>query len=195
MGSPSLRILLIDDSPVRTAIVQDGLRETDGAIVEAIPTSGELTARVQAIDPDVVIIGMEDPSRDILEQVFDMSREARRPIAMFVDRSDDSMIHSAIEAGVSAYVVNGLARDRVRPIVEMAISRFHAFEKLRAELEEAKTALSERRLIDRAKGILMKSRGLEEEEAYNLLRRTAMNEKKRIAEIAQSVIIASKLGV
>jgi two-component system, response regulator / RNA-binding antiterminator len=125
--------------------------------------------------------------------MFQVSRIVRRPIAMFVDQSDRATIEKAIDAGVSAYIVDGLKRERVRAILDMTISRFRAFERLRAELEETKSALRERKVIEKAKGILMKSRGLDEEAAYALLRRTAMSKGKRIGEIAESLVSAIDL--
>jgi response regulator NasT len=125
--------------------------------------------------------------------MFQLSRSVKRPIAMFVDRSDRASIEAAVEAGVSAYVVDGLKQDRVKPILDMAISRFNAFSRLTRELEEARGELEERKLIERAKGILMKSRRLSEEEAYALLRKTAMNQNRKIVEIAQSLVTAAGL--
>lgn len=190
----ALSILLIDDSAIRAQIVEDGLRAAGYRAIERIGTAGDLKSAVHSIDPDIVIIDLEDPSRDVIEQIFHMSRSARRPVAMFVDQTDQETIDAAIDAGVSAYVVNGLSKDRVRPIVETAISRFSAFEKLRRELDEAKTALAERRVIERAKGLIMESKGLSEDEAYKLLRRTAMNEKRPLADIANAVLIAAKIS-
>jgi two-component system, response regulator / RNA-binding antiterminator len=112
---------------------------------------------------------------------------------MFVDRSDSSMIEAAIDAGVSAYVVDGLRQERVKPILDMAIGRFNAFSRMERELAEARSELADRKVIDRAKGILMKSRGVSEEEAYKLLRTTAMNQNRKIAEIAQSLVLAAGL--
>jgi two-component system, response regulator / RNA-binding antiterminator len=129
----------------------------------------------------------------MLEAMFQLSRAVRRPIAMFVDRSDRASIEAAIEAGVSAYVVDGLRKDRVKPILEMAISRFNAFSRMERELAEARTELENRKLIDRAKAILMRSRGLSEEAAYTLLRKTAMNQNRKIGEIAHSLITAAGL--
>ena len=193
LPDPSLRILIVDESPVRAAILEEGLREAGYGNVMRIAERTDLLSRVYAIDPDVIIIDLEDPSRDVLEQMFQMSREVKRPIAMFVDQSDTSMIEAAIDAGVSAYVVGSLQKERVKPLLDLTISRFNAFARLRAELDQAKSALAERKLIDRAKGILMKAKGFDEEAAYQLMRRTAMNEKKRIAEIAQSIITAAEL--
>ena len=125
--------------------------------------------------------------------MFQVSRAVRRPVAMFVDKADSQSIEAAVDAGVSAYVVDGLKRERVKPILDMAVSRFNAFSKLSKELEDARTELADRKTIDRAKGILMKSKGLSEQAAYDLLRRTAMNQSRKIIDVAQSLVIASGL--
>jgi response regulator NasT len=122
-----------------------------------------------------------------------LSRAVQRPIAMFVDRADLASIEAAVEAGVSAYVVDGLKQERVKPILDMAVSRFNAYSRLTRELDEARGELENRKIVDRAKGILMKSRGLTEEAAYALLRKTAMNQNRKIADIAQSLITAAGL--
>jgi response regulator NasT len=145
------------------------------------------------MDPDVIIIGIENPSRDVLEQMFQVSKLVSRPVAMFVDRSDEGMIQAAVEAGVSAYVVDGLRKERVKAIVDMAVSRFNAFDRLQRELVMARNELASRKVIERAKGILMRTRQLPEEEAYALLRQTAMNEKRKLVDIAQSVVTAASL--
>jgi len=129
----------------------------------------------------------------MLENMFQLSRAVKRPIAMFVDRSDQAAIEAAVDAGVSAYVVDGLKRERVKPILDMAISRFNAFSRMRRELEEARSELENRKLIDRAKGILMSTRGMSEADAYALLRKTAMNQNRKISEIAESLITAAGL--
>lgn len=153
----------------------------------------EAARTIVALAPDVVMVDLENPNRDRIEHFFSLSRSLRRPIAMFVDSSDATTIEAAVEAGVSAYVVDGLRKDRVKPILDMAISRFNAFARLTRELEQARGELEDRKLIDRAKSILTRTRGLGEAEAYALLRRTAMNQNRRIAEIAQSLITASEL--
>lgn len=145
------------------------------------------------MDPDVIIIGIENPSRDVLEQMFQVSKLVSRPVAMFVDRSDEGMIQAAVEAGVSAYVVDGLRKERVKAIVDMAVSRFNAFDRLQRELVMARNELASRKIIERAKGILMRTRQLPEAEAYALLRQTAMNEKRKLVDIAQSVVTAASL--
>jgi response regulator NasT len=125
--------------------------------------------------------------------MFQVSRSVRRPVVMFVDQSDKASIEAAIDAGVSAYVVDGMRKERVKPILDMAISRFNAFHRLREELDRTKQALEDRKIIDRAKGILMKSRNISEEDAYALLRKTAMNESRRMADVARSLVTAAKL--
>jgi response regulator NasT len=152
-----------------------------------------LLSRIYALDPDVIVIDLENPSRDILEQMFQVSRAVRRPVAMFVDQSDAASIQASVDAGVSAYIVDGLKKERLKPILDLCISRFNAFAKLQDELDRTKSALEDRKVIERAKGILMKLKGLSEDEAYVLLRSTAMREKKKIGEIAQSILTASEL--
>jgi response regulator NasT len=188
-----LRIVIVDESPVRAAILSEGLHEAGYVNVLRLEGRTNILERIYAIDPDVILIDLEDPSRDVIEQMLHVSREVKRPVAMFVDQSDSDMINAAIEAGVSAYVVDGLRRERVKPILDMCISRFNAFSRLRQELAEARGRLEDRKVVDRAKGVLMKARGIGEEEAYAMLRRTAMNEKKRIAEIAHSVVTSAEL--
>ncbi len=188
-----LKIALVEESPVRAAILEEGLREAGHATILRIPDRANLLERIYAIDPDVILIGLANPSRDVLEQMFQMSRSVRRPVGMFVDQSDSSSIEAAIDAGVSAYVVDGLRKERVKPILDTMVSRFNAFSRLKAELDQAKSQLEERKLVDRAKGILMRQKGIGEEQAYALLRTVAMNEKKKIAEIAQAVVTAAEL--
>ena len=190
---PSLKIVIVDESPVRAAILADGLREAGFTQVARIEETANLLANIYAVDPDVILIDLENPSRDVLEQMFQVSRAVRRPIAMFVDQSDSASIQASVDAGVSAYIVDGLKKERIKPILDLCISRFHAFARLQTELEKTKTALEERKVIERAKGILMRLRQISEEDAYALLRRTAMNENRKIAEIAQSVVTAADL--
>ncbi|MDB5549488.1 MAG: putative two-component response regulator:antitermination factor NasT [Tardiphaga sp.] len=194
MGTePSPKIVIVDENPVRAAILEDGLREAGFSRVEHIREMQNLLARIYALDPDVIVIDLENPSRDVLEQMFQVSRAVRRPIAMFVDQSDTDSIRESVDAGVSAYIVDGLKKERMRAILDLCISRFNAFSKLQDELERTKSALEDRKIIDRAKGMLMKLKGLSEEEAYVLLRSTAMREKKKIGDIAQSIITAAEL--
>jgi two-component system, response regulator / RNA-binding antiterminator len=189
----SLNIVIVDDSPVRAAILEEGLREAGYVNVVRIEGTAKLLARIYAIDPDVILIDLENPSRDVLEQMFQVSRIVKRPVAMFVDQADSASIQASVDAGVSAYIVNGLKKERIKSILDLCISRFNAFSRLQSELEQTKSALEERKVIDRAKGILMKAKNLSEEQAYALLRKTAMNENRKIAEVAQSVVTAAEL--
>ena len=189
----SPKIAIVDESPIRAAILEQGLREAGFTDVVRIDEMHSLLSRIYAIDPDVIVIDLENPSRDSLEQMFQVSRAVRRPIAMFVDQSDAASIQASVDAGVSAYIVDGLKKERLKPILDLCISRFNAFAKLQGELDRAKSALEDRKVIERAKGILMKLKGLTEDEAYVLLRSTAMREKKKIGEIAQSIITAAEL--
>ena len=187
------KIVIVDESPIRADILEEGLREAGYTGVVHISEMQSLLARIYALDPDIILIDLENPSRDVLEAMFQVSRAVRRPIAMFVDQSDAASIQASVDAGVSAYIVDGLRKERIKPILDLCVSRFNAFAKLQDELDRTKNALEERKVIDRAKGILMKLKGLTEEEAYVLMRSTAMREKKKIGEIAQSILTASEL--
>lgn len=193
MNARQLKVLIIDTNLVRAAILEEGLRDCGELEVHHIRDTDELLPRVAAIDPDVILIDLENPSRDTLEQMFQVSRWADRPIAMFVDKSDSDSVQAAIDAGVSAYVVDGLRRERVKPVLDVTISRFHAFHRLQQELNEARTALADRKIIERAKQVLMDQNGLSESAAYTLLRRTAMDQGRKIADLARALIAAADL--
>lgn len=191
--STELTILVVDENAIRASIIEEGLNEAGHVNVQVVHEMQGVARLIETMDPDVIIIDIENPNRDMMEHMFQLTRSISRPIAMFVDRSDRDAIEAAVEAGVSAYVVDGLKKERIKPILDMAVSRFNAFSRLQRELAEARTALEERKVIERAKGILMKMRGLSEEQAFALLRQTAMNEKKKLADIAQSVVTAAGL--
>jgi len=193
MVPKSLAVLIIDENRLRSSIIEAGLREAGHVNVSVEHDIAGVARKIAGFNPDVIVIDLGNPNRDVLENMFQLSRAVRRPIAMFVDRSDQRSIEEAVEAGVSAYVVDGLRQERVKPILDMAISRFNAFARLSRELEEARSELEGRKIVERAKGILMKSRGLSEEEAYALLRKTAMNQNRKIADIAQSLVTAADL--
>jgi len=192
MGA-ALRILLVDQNLTRASILEEALREAGYVNVTVVRDMQNLLRRIVDLDPEVICIDLENPNRDVLEQMFQVSRVVRRPVAMFVDRSDSDMIKAAVEAGVGAYVVDGLRKERVQAVLDMAISRFKAFNDLREELDRARQALGERKVVERAKGILMKERGLSEDDAYTLLRKAAMTDNKRVVDIAQAVITAAGL--
>lgn len=185
-----LAILVIDTNRIRSSIIEQGLRDAGHERVIVVDRMDGLVRKITEIEPDVIVIDLENPNRDQLEHIFQVSRAVRRPIAMFVDRSEAGAIEAAVDAGVSAYVVDGLKRERVKPILDMAISRFNAFNRLSQELEAARNELAERKTIERAKGILMRNRGIGEDEAYRLLRKTAMNQGRRIIEVAEGLVIS-----
>ena len=193
MADETLKILVIDDNPVRAAVIDAGLREAGHLAISVISDMRQLLRQIVDADPEVIIIDLENPNRDVLDEMFQVSRSVHRPVVMFVDQSDKSSMEAALDAGVSAYVVGGMRKERIKSILDMAISRFHVYRRLKDELERTKQALEERKVIERAKGILMKSKGMSEEDAHALLRKTAMNESRRVAEIAQSLITAAKM--
>ncbi|RJL05736.1 ANTAR domain-containing protein [Paracoccus aestuarii] len=188
-----LSIIVVERDRDRAMRIVDGLRASGDHQITVIAEETGLARRIAEGQPDIVLIDVADPSRDVLEELALVSGPLERPVAIFVDRSDAGLTRAAIEAGVSAYVVDGLQPDRIRPILDAAIARFHMFRKMRAELAATRAALEERKIIDRAKAILMKARGIDEEAAYALLRRTAMDQKRRVADIAQQLVMAAGL--
>jgi response regulator NasT len=188
-----VRIVIVDDSGLRASVLEEGLREAGYDDIHLVPPRGAFVAQIERMAPDVVLMDLGSPSRDTLEEMLLVSRALAKPIAMFVDQSDETMIGAAIDAGVSAYVVDGLRKERVKPVLDLAVRRFNAFARMQAELEEARTALADRKTIDKAKAILMTNRGMSEPNAYALLRSTAMNQGRRIVEVAEALITASDL--
>lgn len=189
----SIRIAVVERDRERAMLIVDGLREAGDYEISVIGDERGLSRRLKELNPDVVLADLENPSRDVLEEMALASGPLDRPVAMFVDRTDDQLTKAAIEAGVSAYIVDGLRKERIKPILDAAVARFHMFARMRAELAATKAALAERKTIDRAKGFLMKARGVSEDEAYALLRRTAMDQGKKVAEVAQALITAAEL--
>jgi response regulator NasT len=188
-----VRIAIVDESPARAAVIQEGLVASGLSDISILTDRVGLVARLEALSPDVVLIDLSNPRRDELEEMFAISRALARPIAMFVDQTDDASIEAAIDAGVSAYVVDGLKAERIRPVLDVAIKRFNAFSRLRAELDEARGALAERKTIDAAKALLMKKRGLDEPAAYAALRKAAMDSGRKIVDVADALVTAEKL--
>ena len=187
-----------------TIVVLEKDRDRALAIVDALATAGDhkihvladisgLAKSVAQFEPDVVLVDVTDPSRDAIEQLATASDPMSRPVALFVDRSDAGLTKAAIEAGVSAYIVDGLQNDRIKPIMDAAIARFQMFQRMRTELATTKRALEERKILERAKGLIMKARGLNEADAYALLRKTAMDQGKKVADVAAALVTASDL--
>ena len=191
--SASLSIVVVEPDRDRAILIVDSLRDAGSYDIHVISEPTGLARKIQALSPDVVLIDVESPSRDTLEELALASGPLDRPVAMFVDRDGEGLTDTAIEAGVSAYVVDGMKPQRVKPIMDAAIARFRMFQRMRTELAETKRALEERKMIDRAKGMLMKARRIDEDEAYALLRKTAMDQGKRVAEVAAALVTAAGL--
>lgn len=183
-----VRILLIDEDPERALVLSDALKDQGYDLVAQLAPRELSARRVQDIAPDVIIVDMESPSRDTIESMRQINADQPRPIVMFVDQSDETMINEAMQAGVSAYIIDGLNVNRVKPIVDVAVARFREFQALRDELKKTKATLSERKTIERAKGLLMRERGLSEDEAYAALRKLAMDRQQRLVDVAETLI-------
>ncbi|TAJ33066.1 MAG: ANTAR domain-containing protein [Reyranella sp.] len=187
-----LSVLLIDDNPARAEIVQAGLRDAGYVLLERLDGTVDLAAKVGALKPDVIVVSIDSPSRDAIEDLRRVTEQQPRPIAMFADHSDPATIAAGMEAGVCAYVVKGLAKDRVQSVVDVAVAHFNRYHSMREELDRARLSLVERKTVDRAKGLLMEQKGLSEEAAYKLLRKLAMDQNKRIGEVAQDILTYAK---
>ena len=188
-----LRIMLVDDSQQEVGLLKEGLQAAGYDVVTAPSAALALPDEVATLQPDVIIIGTESPTRDVLEHIAVMTARAPRPIVLFTDDSAQATIESALKAGVSAYVVAGIQADRLQGILDVAIARFAQEQALREELRVAQTKLADRKVIDRAKGILMDQKRVSEEEAYRLLRKLAMDRNARLLDVAQQVIDIAKL--
>jgi two-component system, response regulator / RNA-binding antiterminator len=188
-----MRIAIIDESAARAAVIAEGLVASGLTDITVLIERQGLVARIHALSPDVVLMDVGNPRRDELEELFAVSRAISRPIAMFVDSADDSAIEAAIDAGVSAYVVDGMKPDRIRSVLDVAVKRFNAFARLRAELDDARGQLAERNAIDAAKALLMKKRGMDEPAAYAALRKAAMDSGRKIGDVADALLTAEKL--
>lgn len=186
--SKPLSVVLIDDNPARAEIVESGLRDAGYVLLERLDGTYDLAARVSVLQPDVIVISIDSPGRDAIEDLRRTTEQQPRPIALFADRSDPATIAAGMEAGVSAYVVKGLTQDRVQPVVDVAVAHFNRYHTMREELERARLSLVERKTVDRAKGLLMEQKGIGEEAAYKLLRKLAMDQNKRIGEVAQDLL-------
>lgn len=188
-----MRVLVVDESPERAEILRDGLLRAGYEVTASLSSPLALLKTIDELRPDVIVIDTESPSRDVLEHLVVMSQHTPRPVVMFATDGAPETIREAVRAGVSAYVVDGLDKNRIKAIMDVAVARFEDFQRLREELAEANLKLSERKLVERAKGLLMKSRGLDEEAAYVLMRKFAMDRKLRLAQVAQQLIDAADL--
>ena len=188
-----LSVIVVEKDRERALMIVDGLRGAGDHDVFVIGDEAGLARRIAERNPDLVLIDAGNPSRDVLEELTLATGPMDRPVAMFVDQSDDGLTRAAIEAGVSAYVVDGLRAERIKPILDAAIARFHMVQKMRVELAETRRALEERKIIDRAKGILMRARGIGEEEAYAMMRKAAMDQGRKVADVAQALVMTADL--
>lgn len=186
--SNALSIMVVEADRERAMQIVDSLREAGDFDIQVISEPTSLARQIQTKQPDVVLIDIANPSRDSLEELALASGPLDRPVAMFVDRSDEGLSAAAIEAGVSAYVVDGMQPARVKPILDAAIARFRMFQRMRLELAETKKALEERKVIDRAKGMIMKARGVDKDQAYAILRKAAMDQNRRVADVAAALV-------
>jgi response regulator NasT len=189
----TLSVLLVDDDSERAEIVEAGLRAAGHRLIARLDSTQDLLARVGELDPELVVVSLDSANRDVIDDLRRSTESPPRPIALFVDQSDPVAIAAAMEAGVSAYVVKGLAQDRVHSVVDVAIAHFNRYRSMRDELDRTRLSLHERKAIDRAKGLLMEQKGLNEEAAFRLLRKLAMDQNKRIGEIARDLVTYTRL--
>lgn len=191
--SNQLTIVVVEEDRDRAIAIVDGLRDSGDYEVHVIGSVTGLARQIAAHSPDVVLIDIDNPTRDMLEELTLASGPLERPVAMFVSGAAGGLARAAVEAGVSAYVVDGLRPERLQPVMDAAITRFQMMRQMRTELSETRRALEERKVIDRAKGLLMKARGIEEDAAYALLRKAAMDQGRRVAEVAGALVTAAGL--
>jgi response regulator NasT len=188
-----LKVLVIDEAQNRAGEICAGLALAGHQVTAVLPTTLDLAAQVAKFKPDVILIETDSPSRDTLEHLAAMERDAPRPVIIFAQEGDDLTIRASIRAGVAAYVVDGLEAARLKPIIDVAVARFEAHQEIRQELAKAKSKLSERKLVEKAKGILMKSRGMDEEAAFGALRKLAMDRGQPLGDVAKNVIDMASL--
>ncbi|MFA3919266.1 ANTAR domain-containing response regulator [Ruegeria hyattellae] len=191
--SQNLTVVVVEQNQDRAFAIVDALKESGDVDVFVIGNASGLARKIATHSPDIVLIDIDNPSRDMLEELTVASGPMERPVAMFVSGAAGGLAKAAVEAGVSAYVVDGLQAERIKPVIDTAIARFQVLRQMRVELAETRRALEERKVIDRAKGLLMKAKGVPEEEAYALLRKTAMNQNRRVADVAEALVTASGL--
>ncbi len=187
-NTEELSVLIVDEDPGRSAILEQALSDGGCRVIAKLTSGEQLAAQVQRYQPDVIIIDLDSPDRDTLEQMRTIHRDQPRPIVMFAEDDDSGTINQAIKAGVSAYIVDGLEGKRVKPVIEVAIARFREYQALREELATVKDSLEERKQIDRAKALLIKRQGMSEEQAHQALRKLAMDQGKKLGEAARNVI-------
>ena len=188
-----LCILVVEEDAAKVRQIIDALNDAGWTDVHALAQPIGLRHAIKKISPDIVLIDLANPDRDTLEHLSLVSGTWARPVAMFVDQTDDELTQAALSAGVSAYVVDGLQMNRIKPVLETAIARFQMMRQMKSELDAAKRALEDRKTIERAKGFLMRQRNLTEDEAYGLLRKTAMDQGRKVIDVAQALVTAADI--
>jgi response regulator NasT len=188
-----VRVLVVDELPERAELLREGLSQAGYEVAASLSSPLALLKTIEQLAPDIIVIDTDSPSRDVLEHLVVMSQHTPRPVVMFANDAEPEKIREATRAGVSAYVVNGLSKERIKAILDVAVARFEEMQSLRTQLAEAHQKLGDRKLVERAKGLLMKTRNLGEDDAYALLRRMAMDRKLKLAEVAQKLVDAADL--
>ena len=188
-----LKVMIVDEVVERAEVLQQALAQAGYEVVAYMPSTFDLHRQVGAVKPDIVIIDTDSPDRDTLENLIVLSRDDPRPIVMFTHDGDSEKIRAATQAGVSAYVVDGMAAERIGPIIDAAVARFDQYYALKREFDEIEEKLADRKIIERAKGILMKSRGLSEDDAYRALRKRAMENHSRLVDVARQLVAVAGL--
>jgi two-component system, response regulator / RNA-binding antiterminator len=188
-----LQVILVEEIPEHLGLLEQALNAADYHVVAKIAASEDLQTHASRIKPDVIVIHIGSPDRDTLARICKISRSRCCAVVMFTQDEDSEKIRVAIEAGISAYIVHGLSSERVKPIIDVAVARFEKSRALHQELGQTRTILAERKIIERAKGILMQQRGCSEDEAYQVLRKSAMDRNRRIAEVARNIVDVGEL--
>jgi len=191
-GQP-LRVVVMDDETDRAQQVKEALQAQGVDVVAVLGSGIGLLDQIESLAPDLLIVDIDSPDRDVLEGLRRVGQDRNRPVVMFAQDGRAETIKAAVEAGLAAYVVDGLTPDRVRPIVDVAIARFAQFQELRDALTKAEASLAERKMVEKAKGLLMQRRGCSEDEAFKAMRKMAMDQKLRLIEVANKIISAAEL--
>ena len=189
----ALKIILIDENAGRSAMLRRALQDKGHDVICRMTSSSQLQDSNELTHADVVIINADIPDTEVFANLTDVNKTKPKPIVMFTEESDTDMANSAIKSGVNAYIVDGLEEDRVQPIIDVAMARFREFQALKDELDATRNQLSERKAVEKAKGLLMKHKDINEDEAYQSLRKMAMDKNRRIVEVSESVISAFEL--
>jgi len=188
-----LTILLVDNDSHRSDMVNKALQDAGHTVIAKLIDDVDLSNNVLALQPDIIIIDIDAPGRDTLEQMRQIQRDQAKPIVLFSAPNDQGFMQEAIQAGVSAYMLEGINQTQIMPVVEVAVARFREFQALRLELEDVKSKLADRKIIEKAKGMIMSRKGLDEDGAYQLLRKNAMSQNKRLIDVARTLVSVEEL--